>query len=59
MSFCQGSITVGGGDINFYIVDSSTFYTSYKMERVSHLPSISFTVPYDATWYIVLDNTYS
>ncbi len=63
-----GSVLVGGGDINVYILDAanlakytsgSSFTSYYREQRVSHLPSVDFTVPFDGTWAVLLDNQYS
>ena len=63
-----GSLSVGGGDINFYILDGAnlanynagqSFYVQYSRQGVIQLPSVDYTIPYDGTWAILLDNKYS
>jgi hypothetical protein len=36
-----------------------TFMVQYSRQRVSQLPTVDFTIPYDGTWVILLDNKYS
>lgn len=63
----QGFFNVGGGDIKFYILDASNYaeysngqsFISYYKNQAIHVPQIDFTVPYDGTWFVLLDNSYS
>jgi hypothetical protein len=63
----QGSFTVGGGDIKFYILDGSNYakyangqvFTSYYRNQAIQVPQVDFVVPYDGTWFVLLDNSYS
>ena len=63
----QGSFASSGGDIKFYILDSDNFakyqsgqsFISRYNRQAIQFPEVDFTVPYDGTWYVVLDNSYS
>ena len=63
----QGSFTSGGGDIKFYILDGTNFakyqngqsFTTYYSRQAIQVPEVAFTVPYDGTWFVLLDNKYS
>jgi hypothetical protein len=63
----QGSFTVSGGDIKLYIVDADNyakydngqvFIARYSNQAIQ-VPGVDFTVPYDGTWFVILDNSYS
>ncbi len=63
----QGSFSVGGGDIKFFILDANNFakyqngqsFISYYNQQAIQVPEVDFTVPYDGTWFVLLDNKYS
>jgi len=63
----QGSFTSSGGDIKFFILDGTEFsryqngqsFTTYYSRQAIQVPGVDFTVPYDATWFVLLDNKYS
>ena len=64
----HGSFTVNsGGDIKFYILDAANYakysngqtFISYYKNQAVQVPQVDFTVPYDGTWFVLLDNSYS
>ena len=64
----QGFFTVdSGGDIkltssiqaNYAKYSDGQTFTAYYSNQAIQVPQVDFTVPYDGTWFVLLDNTYS
>ena len=64
----QGAFNViSGGDMKFYILDAANYakcsngqtFVSYYENQAIQIPNVDFTVPYDGTWFLLLDNSYS